>query len=476
MASPFPTLSRRGFLRLGAGAALASTCPLSAVRADGVREFSLSLAPASVQLAPPPFPATPVWAFNGSVPGPEIRVKRGERVRIRVRNGLDQETTVHWHGLRIPNHVDGVPYLTQVPIAPGDEYVYEFAPPDAGTYWYHPHTNTAEQIGRGLYGPLIVEETEPVSVDREATWVLDDWRLTRDATIKDDFHNPADFARAGRLGSTITVNGRVPAPFAVRSGERVRLRLVNSANARIFSLRFQNLAPQIVALDGQPVEPFTPPGGAIQLAPAQRADLVLDMQGDPGSRSQVLDTFYPQAPYKLLDIAYSDERPLRESPLDAPVRLPPNGVPTPDLSESMREDVIIEGGDMGQLDEASLRGRDVSVSELFLLGKMWAINGIAGFRTVMPPLFTVPRGRTCVLHFKNLTAWPHPMHLHGHHFKVLAHDGDASNVGTWRDTVQLGPGEHAQAAFVADNPGDWLFHCHINTHAEAGMMTVVRVA
>jgi len=157
---------------------------------------------------------------------------------------------VHWHGLRITNHMDGVPYLTQPPIEPGEEFIYEFTPPDAGTFWYHPHMNTAEQIGRGLYGPLIVEEAEPVKVDREVTWVLDDWRLTKDAQIKDDFHNPNDFARAGRIGNTITVNGETPRPFPVRAGERLRLRLLNASNARIFSLRFQKLKPQIIALDG----------------------------------------------------------------------------------------------------------------------------------------------------------------------------------------------------------------------------------
>jgi FtsP/CotA-like multicopper oxidase with cupredoxin domain len=429
-----------------------------------------------VQLAAAPFQATPVWCYNGMVPGPEIRVRQGQRIRVRVSNALAEDTTVHWHGLRVPNPVDGVPYLTQVPIAPGKDYVYEFAPPDAGTYWYHSHTNTAEQIGRGLYGPLIVDEAEPIRVDRDVTWVLDDWRLTVEAAIKDDFHNASDFARAGRLGSTITVNGKAPAPMKVRAGERIRLRLINAANARIFALRFQNHRPQVIALDGQPVKPFVPRGGAVQLAPAQRVDLVLDMSSDPGSRDTVLDTFFPQAPYKLLDLAYSDEVPLRQSPLDASIELPPNPVPTPDISEAMREDVVIEGGDLGQLDGASLKGRDTGVSELFLLGKMWAINGIAGFRTVMPPLFTVPLGRTAVLHFKNLTAWPHPMHMHGHHFTVLEHDGDDSNVGALRDTVQLGPGEQAKAAFVADNPGDWLFHCHINSHAEAGMIAVIRVA
>ena len=121
-----------------------------------------------------------------------MRVRQGERLRITVENRLAEETTVHWHGLRVPNAMDGVPHLTQPPIAPGASFVYEFDVPDAGTYWYHPHQRSFEQVGRGLYGPLIVEEREPIEVDRDVTWVLDDWRLLPDAQISDDFGNMMD--------------------------------------------------------------------------------------------------------------------------------------------------------------------------------------------------------------------------------------------------------------------------------------------
>ena len=469
-------LSRRSLLRLGAAAlALPSAGLRGVLAADGVREFSLEPQDLLTRLAPEPFPETAVWSYGAGVPGPEIRLRQGEPVRIRVRNRIERPTTVHWHGLRIVNHMDGVPNLTQPPIMPGEEFVYEFTPPDAGTYWYHSHVDVPEQVGRGLHGPLIVEEAEPPAVDRELTWVLGDWRLNPDASIKGDFLNPQDYSRAGRIGNTVTLNGRASAPLAVRAGERLRLRLVNVCNARIFSLRFQEHVPHVIALDGQPVAPYVPRGGAVQIAPAQRVDLVLDMVGAPGSRAQVLDTYYPQSPFKLTDIVYTGEDRLRVGkPEDIPV-LPPNPVPAVDVANGQFEVIDLEGGDMGNLSSAQLKGRDVGLSELFMLGKMWAINGIAGFRTTQPPLFSVPLGRTCVLAFRNHTAWPHPMHLHGHTFEVLEHLGDEQMVGKQLDTVLLGPGENAKVAFVADNPGDWLFHCHINSHAEAGMLAVVRV-
>ena len=471
------TLSRRSLLRLSAAAALGSTTAMRGVlAADGVRELSLEAREAQARLAPHPFPETAVWSYDGVVPGPEIRLQRGEPVRIRVRNSLTRPTTVHWHGLRIANAADGVPNLTQPPIMPGEEFLYEFTPPDAGTFWYHSHVDNAEQVGRGLHGPLVVEDQTPYAVDRELTWVLGDWRLNNDASIKDDFLNSQDFARAGRIGSTITVNGRAPQPVTVRSGERIRLRLVNVANARIFSLRFERHEPTVIALDGQAVEPYVPRGGAIQLAPAQRVDVVLDLMRSPGERLQVIDSFYPQSPYKLLDLVYSDESRLRTGIPPAVPSLVPNAIPVPDLRDGQIEDVLLEGGDLGHLSTAQLKGRDVGMSELFMLGKMWAMNGIAGFRTTQPPIFTVPLGKTCVLSFRNHTAWPHPMHLHGHHFQIVEHAGDETLIGKWQDTVLLGPGENAKVAFVADNPGDWLFHCHILSHAEAGMLAVVRVA
>jgi FtsP/CotA-like multicopper oxidase with cupredoxin domain len=288
-----------------------------------------------------------VWSYNGAVPGPEIRVRQGGRLRITVDNELDEETTVHWHGLRVPNAVDGVAHLTQRPIRPGETFVYEFEVPDAGTYWYHPHQRSFEQVRRGLYGPLIVEEREPIEVDRDVTWVLDDWRLLSDAQISDDFGNFMDSSHNGWVGNTVTVNGRILESFPVRAGERLRLRLINAANARIFGLEFQDHRPMVIALDGQPVEAHEPSDGRVVLGPAMRADFVVDMSGKPGKRFTVSDTFYRGLEYRLLDLVYEDEPPLRRDPLDAPLRLAANTMPEPDLRAAERHGVAFGGGMMG---------------------------------------------------------------------------------------------------------------------------------
>ncbi|MGH6947871.1 MAG: multicopper oxidase domain-containing protein, partial [Kiloniellales bacterium] len=164
------TLTRRTLLMTGVATALsAGLAPW--LHADAATELRLTAATGRARLVPSPHPETAVWSYDGLVPGPEIRVRQGERLRVVVENRLDEETTVHWHGVRVPNPMDGVPHLTQKPIAPGESFVYEFDCPDAGTFWYHPHQRSFVQVGRGLYGPLIVEEREPVPVDRDVTWV-----------------------------------------------------------------------------------------------------------------------------------------------------------------------------------------------------------------------------------------------------------------------------------------------------------------
>ena len=176
-------LSRREFLATSATGAAAAAFGAPARAEPQVRRFSLRAASALARLVPEPHPETSAWCYDGRVPGPEIRVRQGDRVHVEVTNGLPEETTVHWHGIRLPNAMDGVPYLTQDPIAPGEIFAYDFDAVDAGTYWYHPHQRSLEQVGRGLYGPLIIEEADAPRVDRDITWVLDDWRLTRDAAI-----------------------------------------------------------------------------------------------------------------------------------------------------------------------------------------------------------------------------------------------------------------------------------------------------
>src|SRR5262249_60014467 len=172
-----------------------------------------------------PQPAPEGWVRGGRMRGPETGGRRGEPVRIVVENELEQDTTVHWHGIRLPIAMDGVPGLTQPPIQPGASFTYEFTPSDAGTFWYHPHANSLQQLGRGMAGALIVEEPDSVPVDRDMLWMLSDWRLTSGAQIASGFGNAMEAGMSGRVGNTVTINGAVSDEIPVRAGERVRLRL-----------------------------------------------------------------------------------------------------------------------------------------------------------------------------------------------------------------------------------------------------------
>jgi FtsP/CotA-like multicopper oxidase with cupredoxin domain len=446
------------------------------LRAAEPSEFRLSAAPGRAPLSGPERPEVDVWCFDGRVPGPEIRVRQGARVQIAVENRLPEATTTHWHGVRVPNAMDGVPHLTQPPIAPGETFVYEFEVPDAGTYWYHPHHNSAQQVGRGLYGALIVEEREPYPVDRELTWLLGDWRLLPNGEISDDFGAFMDASHGGRVGNTVTINGRAPEPPPVRAGERVRLRLINAANARIFGLRFEGHRPWVIALDGQPVAPHEPEDGLIVLGPAMRVDLVLDLTRRPGERFTVRDTFYKGLEFDLTELAYGAEPPLRAAASGPPPALPANTMPEPDLARAERHEVLFEGGMMGGLSSAMVAGRRADMREMMKHRVVWAVNGVAAVGHALEPVVTVVRGHTCLLELRNDTRWHHPIHLHGHSFRVLSRNGEPTARREWQDTVLLAPEERAEVAFVADNPGDWMLHCHILEHQAAGMMAVLRIA
>lgn len=461
------TIDRRAFLRAGAALAAMPLVAPWAARGAVSRTFALEARTDHAALVGDPHPPTAVWAYDGAVPGPELRVRQGERLRVAVTNRLAEGTTVHWHGVRLPNAMDGVPGLTQPPIEPnGGTFVYEFDAADAGTYWYHPHSRSFEQVARGLAGMLIVEEREPLAVERDVTWVLQDWRLTRDAQLAAGFGSMMDRTHAGRIGNTVTVNGVVAESFDVRAGERIRLRLANLAVARIFGLEFRGHRPLVVAYDGQPVEPHEPDGGLVVLGPGERVDLVLDLVGAPGERLDVVDRFYRQNAYRLLSLEYAKTPPLRNR-FDAAPRLTPNPGPEIDLAQPVRSDVVFRGG-MGP----SAMGRGGMAG-----GMSWTLNGVVGDEHHLhEPFLTLERGRTCVLALANETDWHHPIHLHGHFFRVLARNGRATRFREWRDTVLLAPRETAELAFVAHNPGDWMFHCHVLDHQAAGMMATLRVA
>jgi FtsP/CotA-like multicopper oxidase with cupredoxin domain len=411
---------------------------------------------------------TAVWTYNGSVPGPVLRVRQNDEIRIRLHNQLPTGTTIHWHGIRIDNAMDGVGDLTQPPVATGDEFEYRFRVPDAGTFWYHPHFRSWESVARGLYGLLIVDEARPIGVDQDIPLLIDDWLLDNNEQIDTArFGNLHDAAHAGRLGNVLTTNGKPSPDFQVRAGERLRLRLLNAANSRVLTLDFDALQATIIALDGQPIEPRKLDQSRLTLAPGQRADVVTNVALEDGQASELLAI--TRGGETLAARFVSKGSMLRETPLSTPIALPANPLDRK-LSDQDKlvVDLLMQGGAMGNLESAIYRGERLSIRSLVREGKAWAFNGEVG----MPqkPLFSVQRGRTVEVRMVNDTGWPHAMHFHGHHVRVAAATREET-VGDWRDTVLMQPRETLPVEFVADNPGKWMLHCHMLEHQAAGMAT-----
>ncbi len=460
--------TRREFLMQGAATAAFLAGPGSAGAATQL-SGELKAQPARVQLVPPSYPPTEVWGYNGLVPGPELRLTQGSRIRQSFVNRLPQASSVHWHGIRIDNAMDGVAGLTQPAVAPGQDFLYDFIVPDAGTYWYHAHNRSVEQLARGLYGALVVEEAEAPDVDREEVLILDDWLLDPEtARIAANFESPHDRSHAGRHGNLITTNGRYDLEREVRRNERLRLRLINAANARIFVLALSGMEGWTVALDGMPLsqpEPVTEP---LILGPGQRADLIVDVTAGAGETAHLVhienQEGSSQVAFPVAGQASAVRRP-------APSPLPPN--PKMDMSglgNALPVRLRMEGGAMGRLDAAVLNGKRRSFRELAEANAFWAFNGTVGMTGT--PLVQVSRGEAIRLEIFNDTSFPHAMHLHGMHFREVGADG---GLGPLRDTLLMFGGQTRTIGFVADNPGDWLFHCHMLSHAASGMMTWIKV-
>ncbi|MGI9521226.1 MAG: multicopper oxidase family protein [Hyphomicrobiaceae bacterium] len=416
-------------------------------------------------------PPTPIWGYNGQAPGPVLRVRQGEELQVRLVNQLQQPTSLHWHGIRIANAMDGVPGMTQEAVQPGEHFDYQFICPDAGTFWYHPHILSSEQVARGLHGILIVEEPDPPEVDQDLVFVVDDWRLTENGTIHAaSFGAIGERAHGGRYGNTFTLNGVTSHKIDAKAGQRVRLRLCNVSNANIFGVKIDDHAMRIIAIDGQPVKPFEAENGFVVLASGQRSDVVIDMTGEPGATSLIKLLTYDNQ-YTIGEIVYHATERARPGVLDAPYALPANPLDTNlDLANAHTEKLMMDGGAMGGMTGAWVGNKWLDMRELIdTHGLVWSFNGAAG----MPkePLFKVPKGRTVKLQMVNRTRWPHAMHLHGHHFKQITREPKGFEEPFWRDTILLNPRENFTMAFVADNPGKWMLHCHMLEHQEGGMAT-----
>jgi FtsP/CotA-like multicopper oxidase with cupredoxin domain len=406
-----------------------------------------------------------LWAYNGMCPGPMLRYRRHDIVKVRLVNGLQEPTMLHWHGIRIDNAMDGS-HLTQNPVQPGQTFEYRFAVPDAGTYWYHPHLDASRQIEHGLYGALIVEEETPPEGVEDITLVLDDWLLNDDGTLNQEaFGNIRMAAHGGRLGNWFTVNGISRPTLQTQAGSRLRLRLINTSNARVMYPQFKGADPVLVAVDGQPLAtPVLLNGETLELGPGGRADLMIRR----GSDTIVLAN---TAANELLEVAYIERNGSAGEPDTGDIApLPSNGLSLPDDHVNVEPvRLVMEGGAMGGMTGAKLRGKDMTMRELVENKMVWSFNGVAGMTE--EPLASYRLGDTAVIEFVNNTAWPHAMHLHGYHMLPVEIDGKPTPGLAWRDTLMMDRQQRIKVAFVADNPGKWMLHCHMLEHQETGMMT-----
>ena len=454
-------MRRRDFLKTSA-AALAVT-PLPAL-GDAVRQYRIEAGTASVRLGEGGAPKTDLWLYNSTSPGPSITALRGEMLEVEFTNRLEVPTTMHWHGIRNLNEMDGVPDLTQAAIEPGESFIYRFPVKDAGTFWYHAHSKGWEQLARGLYGPLVVAETELPDPARDVTLVADDWRLTEDYQLHEDsFGSLMDWSHQGRVGNWLTVNGETDPVISVAPGT-VRLRVINAANARVLAFRLSADRPmRVVALDGAPCDPFDLQ--TIRLAPAQRADIMVEM---------------PAGDLRLEEVSTGE--PVGAAVLQANDMAPTIASPTtgmawyqrPDLSGARVINIHMQGGAMGNLASAEFEGEVLALRDLAQEhSKLWAFNGIVG--GYHHQLADLDLGEVTVLRVWNDTRWEHGLHLHGHHFWVDSKEFGEKTLPVLRDTYLMAPGERADLVFVADNPGMWLFHCHTMEHHAAGMGAVISV-
>lgn len=458
-------LSRRRFL--ASGAAIGAIGPLPAWSST---HQELRAEVADVQLLPEEYGRTQIWAFDGSAPGPEIRVAQGQRVRRRVVNALPDPTSTHWHGIRIDNSMDGVAGLTQAPIEQGSSFDYDFVAPDAGTYWYHAHNRSFEQVARGLHGALIVEEPDLLDIDHEEVLILDDWLIDPEtAQIAATFGAMHDRSHAGRLGNYITTNGIYNLSKTVKRHERLRLRLINASNARIFQLSLEGLEGWVVALDGMPLGSVQPVVGPFLLAPAQRVDLIVDIMAETGTAAHIVQLDRGES---FSQVAFEVAGEATQARRGTPSPLPPNTHAMPNLNAATEVALRMEGGAMGGMRDAMMNGERRGMMDLARAGQFWAFNGEVGGMDG-PPFAALSLGETVRLKMTNDTAFPHAMHLHGIHFHELGADG---SIGPTRDTSLILRGETREIAFVADNPGKWLLHCHMLSHAASGMMAWINVA
>lgn len=429
--------------------------------ADHVVEVELEAREADIVLVAGQ-PATRMWTYNGHLPGPRIEAHVGDTVRVRFTNSLPESTTIHWHGIRVPAAMDGVAAM-QTPVQPGGTFTYEFVVPDAGTFWYHPHIRSDEQVERGLYGAFVVRGDDEPATTSDRVVVLDD------VLVDDQFQlSPfaVDQAMTGRQGNLILVNGRAHPIAPVAPGGLHRFRFVNASNARYFKLELPGKTLVQIGTDGGLLE-APREHQTLLLVPGERADVVIST-AHTSSGSLTWKTLRYERGHgtgdapdaTLFDLRFAGGMVHVTPTLPATL----GAVPALPMAEVTRMLMLAEtdgtgmtGGDAGHGGHGGGAGDG---------GPVFSING-----KVFPDgeKFAGQLGAVEAWTIHNMSEMDHPFHLHGFRFQV---DGDRA----WRDTINV-PAMTMTTFRVRleDHPGTWMFHCHILEHAERGMMGEITV-
>jgi FtsP/CotA-like multicopper oxidase with cupredoxin domain len=417
----------------------------------------------------------PLWTFDDSAGFPVVRVQAGKPFVANFKNNLPragEHVTIHWHGLRIPNGQDGVPYLTQKPILPGEEGHYAFAPPDTGTYFFHTHCNTVEHFGRGLVGALIVEGDEAEKYDADIVLMMKDWRITADGGFL-PFTTDEGAAKAGTSGTVRSINGVTKPVMMVPSSANVRVRVLNVDPVRISEIGVEGAEASIIAVDGNACKPI--PLGSWRFGPASRLDILMRTPAE-GGVVRVMDYFSAE-PVILAELT-SHGAAVRSDAFKVTPLLP-GSEPAADIKNAERVTFAFSATATGEGVATLSETSPIPIGTLCLSKRtFWAINKQAwpgaDHSVLGPPLAKLASGKSYILDLQNLTPHAHPIHIHGHTFDVLS--SNSRKLPPFRaDTVLLLPKERIEVAIVAGTPGHWMFHCHILEHQETGMMGYLEV-
>ena len=432
---------------------LALTIPEDINPDPNILEFNLDAKITDMEIVPGT--TTPVWTYGGVLPGPLIKAKVGDWLIVHFRNNLPDSTSIHWHGVRVPNNMDGVPGVTQDPVPAGGEFTYDFILRDAGTYWYHPHINSAAQVGWGMYGPIVVEDTEdPPEFGDDLVLVFSDMSLDEDGQFLPANSGGAFSDLFGREGRIILVNGKVQSTLKVRKGKQQRWRIINAARTRYYTIRYKR-RPMVKLGGDNGLAEHSDTVDEIKLVPSERVDFVFTPADEPGTQDW-LRWIPTDRGYGSTFNRFSENIMAIET-VDLP-EVEPEEIPY-----ALRTIAPIDTSDAKELliDLTIDFPEDGSVE--------MGINGIP-YRDVRPIEASV--GETHIWNVRNDTDFNHPFHLHGYFFQVL----DEDRVPEWKDSIDIPVNTEVKlAVYFDERPGTWMYHCHILDHAEVGMMGQLKI-